>query len=172
MASKICKKIPEDILRSALQKLDDVKHLIDPYLVALTPPEREALSQIGTELMKYLELSHGIAVEYPDLFPAFAKTAAFREDFFITCELRQVIGKIEELKENILDTEMLAGNHALDSALAFFNTVRIAARRDIPGARLIYDKLKPALRYGKQAKKNDRHAHGKAQGNSLQPELF
>jgi len=172
MGSKICKKIPEDILQAALQKLDDAKRLIDPYLVSLTPAERQALSQIGTELMRCLELSHGIAVEYPDLFPAFVKTAAFREEFFITRELREVISKIDGLKENILDTEMLAGNHALDMALAFYNTVKIAARRDIPGARLIYDKLKPAFHSGKQVKKKRPAATGSAKVHYKQPELF
>ena len=172
MGKKVCKKIPEDILRAALEKLDEAKSLIDPYLVSLTTSERQALSQIGSELMKCLELSHGIAVEFPDLFPAFIKTAAFREEFFITCELRQVIGKIDELKENILDTEMLAGNHALDTALAFYNTVKIAARRDIPGAKLIYDKLKPAFRSGKQAKKKRSAPAKEITYNYMQPELF
>ena len=172
MGKKVCKKIPEETLRAVLQKLDDARSLIDPYLVVLNDQERQALSQIGTELIKYLELSHGIAVEYPELFPAFVKTAAFREEFFITCELRQIINKIDGMKEKILDTEMLAGNQALDTALAFYNTVKIAARRDIPGTRFIYDKLKPAFRSGKQAKKKRSSMSKDAPGFYMQPELF
>ena len=167
MKTKTAKKIPADIFRHAQNLLDEMMYLFRPYLVVLTPPERRNLFEIGTESLKFLEMSHGIAVDYPEMFPSIMEVAAFREEFFNIYELHQVSGKIDQLKNVITDTKMLAGRNTLDTALVFYNTVKIAARHDIPGARQIYEELKPAFKSGVQKQKkpgpgNDRR----------QPELF
>ena len=145
MNKKTIKKIPADVFHHAKSKLDEIGTLLAPYHVVLSPPEKNAMVKIGNDYFEFLKLSHGLAVDCPGLFPAFMKASLFREEFFAIRELWTVNSKIDQLKSNISDMEMLAGNYALDTAMTFYQTVKIAARRDIPGARVIFEELKPAF---------------------------
>ena len=167
MRSRTIAKIPPEILHDIHSRLDELLYLLKPYLIALTPPERRTLSKIGTESIKFLEMSHQFADKNPGLFPAFRKAASFREEFYTAQELRMVISKIDRLKDTINDTEMLAGNYALETALIFYNIVKIAARHDIPGTRVIYEELKPAFPVGRR-----RQRKGKTENDEGQLELF
>ena len=142
MGKKSIKKIPEDVLQRIQSKLDEMIGLLKPYLVILTAEERQALAKIEKETFRFLEMSHGLAVDYPDLFPSFMKAAVFGENFSTVHELSGFIGKLNNFRDGMIDTEMLAGNYAMEFALAFYHTVKIAARRDIPGARVIFEELK------------------------------
>lgn len=167
MDSKSFKKIPADILKNVQIKLDDVYGLLMPYLVRFTVPERKALAKIGKESITFLELSHRIAVNNSELFPSFLKISIFRKEFSIAHELWSVMARIDELREAINDTEMLAGNFALETALTFYKTVKIAARHDIPGAGVIYEELKSAFYSLKSGQQKSR-----PKSDKRQPELF
>ena len=140
---KTVKKIPAEVLFNAHSKLDEARGMLEPYFVELSPPERQSLVRIEVESFKILELTHKLAVEYPELFPTFTKAAVFEEEFFTIRELWTFDNKLDKLKSNIGDTEMAVGSHTLDTAMAFYNTVKIAARHDIPGAKVIFEELKP-----------------------------
>ena len=158
MIKKTIKKIPADVFKSAQLKLYELVKIFEPYLVALTHEERRVLAKNGTGSFEFVKLSHELAVEYPELFPSFIKTAIFQEEFFTAHELFIFAKKIEQLKNNLNDMEMLAGSRALDVALTFYKTVKIAARRDIPGARAIFEELKPAFPYRSRTRKKPRAA--------------
>ena len=154
---KAIKKIPAEVLNGVISKLDEVISMLDPYLVVLTLPERQGLIKIGDGSFSFLELSHEFAVEYPDLFPAFMEAAVFKEEFFTVQKLWSFFNKLSQLRDNISDTKMAAGSHALDTALAFYQTVKIAARCDLPGARVIYEELKPKVPARRQRRKQYRN---------------
>ena len=163
--NKVIGKIPREKLKYALQKLDEIVKLLEPYLLMLTPGEREALVKIGEESFRFLELSHEIAVNYPDLFPTFMQTAVFKEEFSTVNELWSFVNKINNLKDRINDMKMMAGNHALEFAITFYHTVKLAARHDIPGTKMIFDELKPKFPANKKKRR-------KPQNNDRQLELF
>ena len=136
------KKIPSKVLHDAQTLLDEVARMLEPYRVVLTDEERQVLIKMGTVPFNFLELSHKFAVEYPDLFPFFMKAAIFKDEYFTVRELRSFVNKLNQLKDNINDTGMATGTHALETAMAFYHTVKIAARHDIPGAKAIFEELK------------------------------
>ena len=154
MNKKRLYKIPADVLLQAQAKLDEVINFVEPHLVALAPPERQILTKVGAEAKEFLELSHGLAVEYPELFPEFMKESAFKEMYLLARKLWVITKKIDRLRDTIRDTEMLAGNHALELALDYYRTVKIAVRHDLPGARGIYEKLKSRIPPRKQRMRN------------------
>ena len=167
MDSLIFKKITDDALQNAQDALDDLYNLLKPCFVELTPAERRAYVKIGLETIKFLDLSHRIAVNNSGLFPDFLKISLFRKEFFMTNELWKLLIKLDKLREAINDTEILAGNFALDTALAFYNTIKIAARHDIPGTEVIYEELRSAY----APLKGGRQRAGKKK-DTRQPELF
>ena len=139
------KRIHKDLLLNAQSKLDELIELLEPCLVSLTASERKLLDKIGSEYMEFLELSYEMVLGSPELFPASLKASSFGEKLSSAYELWVLINKIDNLRNNISDTKTLIGNHAMENALAFYNSVKIAARRDIPGARAMYEELKPAF---------------------------
>ena len=167
MDFRIFKKIPDDTLKNVQETLDNVYDQLKPCLVELTPSERRTYVKIGLESIKFLDLSHRIAVNNSGLFPGFLKISLFRKEFFMANELWKLLAKLDKLREAINDTEILAGNFALETALAFYNTIKIAARHDIPGTEVIYEELKSAY----ALLKGGRQRAGKKK-DTRQPELF
>ena len=170
MSRKIAARIPLSVLRDAQAKLDEVMNMLKPHLITLSPPERQAMVKIGERSFKFIEMSSGIALENPELFPRFMKAAIRGEEFLIARELISLAGKLNQLKDIIGDTEMTACNLALEAAMSFYQTIKIAARRDIPGAGLIYEELKPVKPSGKQIP--GKLKRRKTVKSALQPELF
>ena len=142
MMKKKLKKIPQTVIQDAQLKLDEVTKMLEPYLLALSPDERRGMVKNGVGSVEFLELSHGFAIDYPDLFPGFMKACVFEEELFAIRGLQACAARASHLRDRIIDTEMVTHCHALDTALAFFHTIKIAARRDIPGAEVIYEELR------------------------------
>lgn len=153
MSNIVIKKIPLVILQNAQQKLDEVMDMLGPCLVTLSQPERQALVKIGEESFNFIAKSYELAIEYPELFPSFVKAGIFGEDFSTVQALKSLTARLNKLKDGISDTEMVTGNHALEAALAFYQTLKIAARRDIPGTRVIYEEIKPRRCFGRPKKR-------------------
>ena len=147
------RKIPPEVLLAAGEKFDELAKTLNPHLSELTPPERLSLKKTGPALIEFLKLSHAFSVECPELFPMFIKTETFRDEYFATSKLWVLLNKINLLGESVSDTVMLSGSRTLEVALAFYLTVKVAARRDIPGARVIFDELKSAYPSGTKSRK-------------------
>ena len=139
------KKISKVVLQTAQIKLDELTKLLEPGLVSLKNPERKLLVEIGDESIEFLKMSHGMSIGNPELFPYYLKPSSFEEKISIVYELSKLFNKVDKLKDDISDTKIIIGNNAMENALAFYNTLKIAARRDIPGARLIFEELKAAF---------------------------
>ena len=144
MRKKTIKKIPLGVLRDAQSRLDEVMDMLGPYLLVLNPQERKNLVKVGDKSFMFVELAYGFANEHPEMFPGFTKAQILEEEIFVARELWTLTSKLNQLNDDIQDTKMAAGNHALQAAMAFYQTVKIAARRDIPGAAVIYEELKPS----------------------------
>jgi len=159
MINRTAIKIPPEALRKAQLKLDEAAKVLKPHLVVLTPSERLSFRKSGAELIKFLELSHNLAVESPGLFPAFINTEVFRNEYLTTHELWILVNKINQLGEHVRDTERLSGNRTLEMAVAFYQTVKMAARRDIPGSKIIFSELRSAFPPGikKQKKTGEKN---------------
>ena len=167
MSRKLIKKFPIAVLKNAQVKLDEVFVMLRPYLIVLSQPERQTLVKMEAKSFKFIELSHEIAYGNPELFPDFVKLTIFEEEFIIAMELIALGNKLNQLKSFMNDTEVTAGNHALEAAFSFYQLVKIAERRDIPGASVSYEELKPSRPSGNKKKKRR-----KAVKDERQLELF
>jgi TolA-binding protein len=47
-----------------------------------------------------------------------------------------------QLHEYTDDTAMTSGSEAYQAALIFYNSVKMAARQDVPGAKAVYEELR------------------------------
>jgi hypothetical protein len=141
--------IPQDVLAQAWTKINEVKTLLAPYIIALTPSERHELPKMGEKTVSFVEKAYDFAQQNPNLVPLYLDMTAFSTDFEDAHGLWNLVNSIRQLEENTSDTEMTAGSEAYQAALVFYKSVKMAAAQDIPGAKAVYEELKPRFPGGK-----------------------
>jgi hypothetical protein len=135
-------EIPEAVLIQVQTKVTEIKELLAPFMVPLTPAERQEIPKMGTKTLEFVEKAHEFARENPHLVPPFLLMNVFDADFADAHNLWGLSNNIRQLDENISDTEMAAGSEAYQEALVFYNSVKVAAAQDVPGAKAVYEELK------------------------------
>jgi hypothetical protein len=78
----------------------------------------------------------------PNLVPPFVDPAEVTKDRNLRLALADILRETRKLCEKLDDTLLLVGSEIWMADLSFYQTVRQAARRDVPGADTIYDELK------------------------------
>jgi hypothetical protein len=134
--------IPADILAQVQNLAKQANDLLVPYATPLTPAERRAMAKMGEKTLSFVEKAHEFAKQNPNLVPPFLDMTAFDTDFADAHNLWTVLLVSQQLHENMDDTTMVAGSEAYQAALVFYNSVKMAARQDIPGAKAVYEELK------------------------------
>ncbi|MDR3325511.1 MAG: hypothetical protein LBS82_05975 [Spirochaetaceae bacterium] len=134
--------IPQVALTQAQTKIDEIKLVLSSCMVPLTPTERRDIPKMGEKTLMFVEKAHDFAHQNPNLVPAYLDMDAFDVDFEDAHGLWALVNSIRQLYENLSDTEMAAGSEAYQAALVFYNSVKVAAAQDVPGAKAIYEELK------------------------------
>jgi hypothetical protein len=135
-------EIPEIVLEELKRKAKEMSDLIQPYSIALTPHERHDLPKMGEKTVSFVEKAHELAKDNPDLCPNYFDLADFTVDIKDAIGLMSVKVGVVQVAEVIDDIELLAGSEAYQSALTFYNYIKMLADRDVPKAKAIYEELK------------------------------
>lgn len=146
-------QIPSKDLNTALTKLQEVQDLLAPYLIALTPTERQALPKMSDRSVPFVEKVMDYAKENPQLGPAYLEVNELEIDVQSVRDLNQIARKAHKLASGLDDTMMLAGSEAYVASLAYYNSVKGAAKLNVPGAKPIHDDLKK--RFETQGRRSD-----------------
>lgn len=124
------------------QALDTLKTRLQPYLRSLTPQDRRELPKMNDRSVAFVNKSLEYAEGNTTLVPAFLDVAELRKDLEAVDALTQFRRQVEEIYTLVDDTVMLAGSEAYVAALAFYNSVKLGARMNIPGALPVYEDLR------------------------------
>lgn len=131
---------PED-LKKVLDALKTIETTLKPYLIALTPEERKQIPKMSDKTVPFVEKTLDYAQTNPQFAPAYMSVGELKIDLEAASMLTKVLRPVEQLGEGVNDTIMLAGSEAYIAALAYYNSVKQAAKMNVPGARAIYDDL-------------------------------
>ena len=98
------------------------------------------------------------ALEYTQTNPEFAPPFINLPELKIDVEAVETLTKLEraltQLVSAVEDTAMLSGSEAYITSLAYYNSVKLAARNNIPAAQIIYDDLSKRFDGQKGSKNN------------------
>jgi len=147
MESRKINKIPAGILRDARIKLDEVQKILEPYALETIHSEKQITTKKGTETFEFLKLSNEFAKDFPLFFRGSSEAEVFKKNYSFFYDLQLLVNKANTIKEIFNRHMITASLTILESACLFYNTVRIAARRNLPCAGAIYEKLKPKYHY-------------------------
>ncbi len=124
-----------------MTKLTEINALL-PFLINLTKDERITLPKLGSTSLAFDEQCASYMATAPNLIPPFVDAAEVTKDRNLRVVLADVLRETRKLCEKLDDSLMLVGSEIWMADLSFYQTVRQAARRDVPGADTIYDDLK------------------------------
>jgi hypothetical protein len=139
--NQISLKIPADQLQDILATQ---KHLIDlcrPYLVDLDAEGRKALAKMGTRTVEFVGKALQYAREHPEFQPSYFDLDEFACDYDAVDTLQSLLRPLTQLVDMLSDSQVLSGSEAYAAALAYYKSVKAAAKRGLPGAALIADDL-------------------------------
>ena len=124
-----------------LTKLTEINALL-PFLINLTKDERITLPKLGSASLAFDEQCTSYMASAPNLVPPFVDAAEVNKDRALRLVLADLLRESKKLCEKLDDTLLLVGSEIWMADLSFYQTVRQAAKRDVPGADTVYDELR------------------------------
>jgi hypothetical protein len=141
---------PED-LKKVLDALVVVNTTLKPYLIALTPAERQELPKMSDGTVPFVKKSLEYAQTNAAFVPAYIDVNELKTDLNAVEALSQIFRPVAQLNLNLEDTITLSGSEAYVASLAFYNSVKQATKMNVPGAKAIAEDLR--IRFGGQGKR-------------------
>ena len=142
MENKIDFIIPDEEVDITTQKLNEGGAILKPYLIALTPDQRKEIPKMSDKTLPFVEKVTEYCLTAPQFVPVFMDVEALADDFKVTQQLTGLFRIVKAMHDGLDDTIMEAGGEAYMNALNYYNSVKQAAKSNVPGAKSIYEDLK------------------------------
>lgn len=124
-----------------LTKLGEIADLL-PFRLNLTIDEKSALPKMSAIRDGMDETFAQEMAAHPELVPNFVDMTELAKDRALRTALRDLHQQMHALCESIEDTQTAAGVDTYLAYLSFYNNVKQAAKRNVPGANTVLDNLK------------------------------
>ena len=142
MENKVNFIVPDEVIREVALKLREATEALQPYLIALTPEDRQSIPKMSDKTMPFVEKTLEYCASAPQFAPPYMDSEALDSDFKVTQQLTPLFRTIKAMNDGLDDTIMEAGGEAYVNALSYYNSVKQAAKMNVPGAKSIYEDLK------------------------------
>lgn len=154
MENKINFIIPEEVITEVTQKLNEVTAALQPYLIALTPEGRMTIPKMSDKTFPFVEKTLEYCESAPQFAPPYMDREALYGDMKVTEQLIPLLRVVRAMKDGLDDTTMEAGAESYVNALGYYNSVKQAAKMNVPGAKSIYEDLKKRFERAKTGTAN------------------
>lgn len=111
-------------------------------LTNLTAEERRTLPKIGDKSLAFDQKCADYMAQNPEMVPNFVDSAETGKDRTLVSDLVPCLRDLAPLCEGLEDTVTLAYSDLYLADLAFYQSVKVAAKRGVAGADTIYNDLK------------------------------
>jgi hypothetical protein len=151
MENRISIEIPEADLAAAKAALQQVQSILAPYVIALTPDQRKTIPKMSDGTEPFVEKVMDYADSNAQFLPPFVSKEEMQKDWLAVSGLTPLLRMVEQIKDTLGDTAMMAGSEAYIGALSYYNSVKQAAKVNAPDAKAIFEDLRK--RFEKQGRK-------------------
>jgi hypothetical protein len=143
--------MPNDNLISATVSNEDLQAIKEaialiksklPFLVTLSPQLRMELVKMGEKSIGFDEKCTMYMANHGELIPAFVDQDELVRDRALRSQLLELDALVNTLGQSLDDTLMLVNQDIWMANLAFYQSVREAAKRGRPNAQTLYDDLR------------------------------
>ncbi len=140
--NKISVTITEEDQTKIDTSLNDLDTIFMYYLTTLSNDEKQAMPLMGKNTLSFVEDSHRLMIQNPALTPSYVDTAEMGIDLEAVKTLTSFLNIIDKIKAALEDSIMLSGSEAYTAALAFYHSIKGAAKANVPNTKVIYDELR------------------------------
>ena len=144
--------IPQTVIDTVLQNLQDCKTALAPYLQGLTKQERQSLFKMGDKTVATVQKTKSYVETNPEFVPGYMNKVEFLKDETVVTQLDPIANLARQITSDADDTVMLCGSEALQEAMLYYGQVKEAASKGIATAKPIYEDL--SQRFSKRARLN------------------
>lgn len=139
--NQISTEIPQEVIDTVKEKLQECKTALAPYLQGLTADERSTLFKMGNKTVATVQKTKSYVDTNPEFVPAYMDKTEFLKDEALVSVLSPIANLTSQLSADVNDTIMLAGSEALQASLLYYGQVKEAQTKGIVTAKPIYDDL-------------------------------
>ena len=133
--------LPSEVVAQIEAKVAEIKQSM-PYLVGLSTKDRQSLNILGRKSTQFVQRAVDSVRQNPELAPSFLDAETLTSNYSLYNSLLTILEPVQQLERMIADTMMVAGNLAYTDALDYYNTVKRAAKSNVPGAEAVSENLK------------------------------
>jgi hypothetical protein len=137
---RISSEFADDLLADVLKRLDDT-YQVFPVHVSLDASERTGGFKLGDKTSEFLEKGKFYMNQAPQFLPGFVDKDETLKDANYALKMIAISRKMNTILTEVDDMATIAGSEALSSILSYYNNVKDAAKKGVPGAKAIYDDL-------------------------------
>lgn len=150
--NQISIEIPQEVIDTVKEKLQDCKTALAPYLQGLTAEERSTIFKMGNKTVATVQKTKSYVDTNPEFVPAYMDKTEFLKDEALVSILSPIANLSTQLSADVNDTIMLAGSEALQASMLYYGQVKEAYTKGIVTAKPIYEDL--SQRFAKRSRKN------------------
>lgn len=151
-------RISEHNLQAVQDALAAARNALSDYFMALSADDRKTLLKMSDKSYPFVDKVMDYVISHPEFVPPFLDLEEMRKDWDALQQLVPLIREIGQLYSNLSDTAMLAGSESYSASLGYYQSVKQAAKMNVPGAKVIYEDLRQRFE-GQGKKKNGAKTH-------------
>jgi len=123
-----------------IRNLQNIRSILS-FAVNLTAEERRSLSKMGDKRFTFVIKVMEYTVSEPQFNPPYLSLREANKDLALFNDLRNPLSESTQVTEIISDTQMAAGVEIYDYCRAYYDVVKEASIRNVPGAESIFNDL-------------------------------
>ncbi len=112
-----------------------------PFLINLSPQERRELPKMGDKSIGFDDKCRAYMGSHPEFIPGFVDVAEVNKDRELRLQMMRFYAALIALTDKVDDTLQVVSSEAWMADLAYYQSVREAAKRGRAGAQSIYEDL-------------------------------
>jgi hypothetical protein len=140
--NRVSIKVADADNTAAIESIAKLKTVLSPYLISLTSEERQQLPKMKDKTIGFVTKVIGYIPTNPEFAPPYLNTGELTKDLAAVNELNNYLNPLRQIVAGLDDTVMEAGSEAYVAALSYYNSVKQAAKTNVPNAKTIYEDLK------------------------------
>ena len=122
--------------------LTTIRTILLAKTINLTPTQRQQYGRVRYEMEIWVQKASAHMASNPQLVPNFIDQVEHQKDMVAHALLNPMIDQIEGIRQMALDTNLLVGSDLYNNCMAFYRSIKMAAKSNAPGASTIYADLK------------------------------
>ena len=136
--------ISKEEVKKALNSIEAMKVVLNPYLAKLSTGERNRVHKLTADTIQFIKKTIDYTEAINTLTPNFIDVEELKSDYQTIRLLTEILGPLKQLCSDLNDTILLSGQEAYKSSLNYLYSKEEEAK-DNPEADIIYRELSSCL---------------------------